>query len=140
MNPDEKQMARTRKNKSFGSIIQEYRQRYGWTQEELGWRAGITREHVGRIERDKCVPSVLTIECLEKALHLPPMSLMKMKLNPAGQPLPDSEEEKCVGHACRELEYALVTNLTKPDMLKASDVISTISDLLNHNEKQTYSK
>ena len=62
MNPDEKQMARTRKNKSFGSIIQEYRQRYGWTQEELGWRAGISREHVGRIERDKCVPSVLTIE------------------------------------------------------------------------------
>ena len=140
MNPDEKQMARTRKNKSFGSIIQEYRQRYGWTQEELGWRAGITREHVGRIERDKCVPSVLTIECLEKALHLPPMSLMKMKQNPAGQPLPDSEEEKCVGHACQKLEYALVTNLTKPDLLKPSDVISTISDLLNHNEKQTYSK
>ena len=140
MNPDEKQMARTRKNKSFGSIIQEYRQRYGWTQEELGWRAGITREHVGRIERDKCVPSVLTIECLEKALHLPPMSLMKMKQNPAEQPFSDSEEEKCVGRACRELEYALVTNLTKPDMLRASDVISTISDLLNHNEKQTYSK
>ena len=140
MNPDEKLVARTRKNKSFGNVIQECRQRNGWTQEELGWRTDITREHVGRIERDKCVPSVLTIECLEKALHLPPMSLMKMKQNPAGQPLPDSEEEKCVGHACRELEYALVTNLTKPDLLKASDVISTISDLLNHNEKQTYSK
>lgn len=42
MNPDEKLVAQNRKNKSFGSIIQEYRQRYGWTQEELGWRAGIT--------------------------------------------------------------------------------------------------
>ena len=140
MKSDKKMVIQIEKNETLGDFIQKCRQQYGWTQEELGWRAGITREHVGRIERDKCVPSVLTIECLEKALHLPPMSLMKMKLNPAGQPLPDSEEEKCVGRACRELEYALVANLTKPDMLKASDVISTISDLLNHDEKQPYSK
>ena len=35
MNSEEKLVVRTRKNKSFGSIIMEYRQRNGWTQEEL---------------------------------------------------------------------------------------------------------
>lgn len=33
MNSEEKLVVRTRKNKSFGMIVQEYRQRNGWTQE-----------------------------------------------------------------------------------------------------------
>ena len=31
MNSEEKLVVRTRKNKSFGMIVQEYRQRNGWT-------------------------------------------------------------------------------------------------------------
>lgn len=100
MNSEEKLVVRTRKNKSFGMIVQEYRQRNGWTQEELAWRAGVTREHIGRIERDKCNPSIVTVEQLEKAFHLPPMSLVRLKLNPEIQLFSDSEEEKCVGYAC----------------------------------------
>ena len=133
MNSEEKLVVRTRKNKSFGMIVQEYRQRNGWTQEELAWRAGVTREHIGRIERDKCNPSIVTVEQLEKAFHLPPMSLVRLKLNPEIQLFSDSEEEKCVGYACKKLEYTLVANLTKTDMLKACDVISTISELISHN-------
>ena len=95
MNSEEKLVVRTRKNKSFGMIVQEYRQRNGWTQEELAWRAGVTREHIGRIERDKCNPSIVTVEQLEKAFHLPPMSLVRLKLNPEIQLFSDSEEEKC---------------------------------------------
>ena len=133
MNSEEKLVVRTRKNKSFGMIVQEYRQRNGWTQEELAWRAGVTREHIGRIERDKCNPSIVTVEQLEKAFHLPPMSLVRLKLNPEIQLFSDSEEEKCVGYACKKLEYSLVANLTKTDMLKACDVISTISELISHN-------
>ena len=140
MNEEKKLVVQTRKSKSFGMIVQEYRERNGWTQEELAGRAGITREHVGRIERDKCNPSVLTVEQLEKAFHLPPMSLVKVKLNPEMQLFSDSEEEKCVGYACRKLEYSLIANLTKTDMLKASDVISTISELLNHNEQGSNGK
>lgn len=50
MNSDEKLVVRTRRNKSFGSIIQEYRQRNGWTQDELAWRVGVTRAQIGRID------------------------------------------------------------------------------------------
>ena len=57
MNSEEKLVVRTRKNKSFGSIIMEYRQRNGWTQEELAWRVGVTRAQIGRIERNQCVLS-----------------------------------------------------------------------------------
>ena len=60
MKSDEKLVVRTRRNKSFGSIIQEYRQRNGWTQDELAWRVGVTRAQIGRIERNQCVPTVAT--------------------------------------------------------------------------------
>ena len=81
MNSDEKLVVRTKKNDTLGNFIQECRQRYGWTQEELGWRTGITREHVGRIERGKCIPSVQTLYDLEKALNLPECSLVTVQIS-----------------------------------------------------------
>lgn len=50
MKSDEKLVIQIEKNETLGDFIQKCRQQYGWTQEELGWRTGITREHVGRIE------------------------------------------------------------------------------------------
>ena len=135
MNSDEKLVVRTKKDDTLGNFIQECRQRYGWTQEELGWRTGITREHVGRIERGKCIPSVQTLYDLEKALNLPECSLVK-RVN--GQAEADvsqgSEEKEQVGRACRELEHALAANLTKSNLRKASDAISTIAKMLNDTE------
>ena len=94
-----------------------------------------TREHVGRIERGKCVPSVQTLYDLEKALNLPECSLVK-RVN--GQAEADvsqgSEEKEQVGRACRELELALAANLTKSNLRKASDAISTIAKMLNDTE------
>lgn len=98
MNSEEKLVVRTRK--SIGRIIQEYRQRYGWTQEELAWRAEITREHVGRIERDKCVPSVATIKKLEQAFHLPEMTLAKWVIAPSDKIDGGSKDESDVGRIC----------------------------------------
>ena len=103
-------------------------------QEELAWQAEMTREQLGRIERDQCLPSVETIGRLEKSLNLEPMTLLKLKIIPELCDFQMTEEEKSVNIVCRELEIALISNLTKPDMLKACDVISTISDLLNHQE------
>lgn len=138
MNSDEKLIMRTKKNETLGQYIQECRQRNGWTQEELGWRTGITREHIGRIERDKCVPSVATLNELERALHLPELSLVKKLKEKAGtEAICNSEEKEMVGRACRELEYALAANLTKSNLLKASNAISTIAEVLNGNEQHS---
>ena len=123
------------KNETLGDFIQKCRQQYGWTQEELGWRTGITREHVGRIERGKCVPSVQTLYDLEKALNLPECSLVKRVNGQAETDVSqESEEKEQVGRACRELELALAANLTKSNLRKARDAISTIAKMLNDTE------
>lgn len=135
MKSDEKLVIQIEKNETLGDFIQRCRQQYGWTQEELGWRTGITREHVGRIERDKCVPSVQTLYDLEKALNLPECSLVKRVNGQAEADVSqDSEEKEQAGCACRELELALAANLTKSNLRKASDAISTIAKMLNDTE------
>lgn len=135
MKSDKKLVIQTEKNETLGDFIQKCRQQYGWTQEELGWRTGITREHVGRIERSKCVPSVQTLYDLEKALNLPECSLVRRVKGQAEEDISQgSEEKEQVGRACRELEYALAANLTKSNLRKASDAISTIAKMLNDTE------
>ena len=94
MKSDEKLVVQVGKNETLGDFIQKCRQRYGWTQEELGWRTGITREHVGRIERGKCVPSVQTLYDLEKALNLPECSLVKRVNGQAKVDVSQGAEEK----------------------------------------------
>ena len=138
MNAEEKLVVRTRKNKSFGSIIIEYRQRNGWTQEELAWRAGITREHVGRIERDKCVPSVETIKKLEQAFGLPEMTLIRKWLGARELTQDEPENQRDVDRICQELGRALAAklsraNLNEADLLRARDAISMATDFLNGN-------
>ena len=135
MKSDKKMVIQIEKNETLGDFIQKCRQQYGWTQEELGWRTGITREHVGRIERGKCVPSVQTLYDLEKALNLPECSLVKRVNGQAEADVSqESEEKEQVGRACRELELALAANLTKSNLRKASDAISTIAKMLNDTE------
>lgn len=135
MKSDEKLVIQIEKNETLGDFVQKCRQQYGWTQEELGWRTGITREHVGRIERGKCVPSVQTLYDLEKALNLPECSLVKRVNGQAEADVSqESEEKEQVERACRELELALAANLTKSNLRKASDAISTIAKMLNDTE------
>lgn len=141
MKSDAKLVIQIEKNETLGDFIQKCRQQYGWTQEELGWRTGITREHVGRIERGKCIPSVQTLYDLEKALNLPECSLVK-RVNGQAEVdiLQGAEEKEQVGRVCRELEHALAENLTKPNLRKACDAISTITKMLNGTEASSNKK
>ena len=141
MKSDKKLVIQTEKNETLGDFIQKCRQQYGWTQEELGWRTGITREHVGRIERGKCIPSVQTLYDLEKALNLPECSLVRRVKGQAEEDISQgSEEKEQVGRACRELELALAADLTKSNLRKASDAISTIAKMLNDTEMSSNKK
>ncbi|WP_118526181.1 MULTISPECIES: hypothetical protein [Faecalibacterium] len=87
------------------------------------------------------IPSVQTLYDLEKALNLPECALVK-RVN--GQAEVDasqwSEEKEQVGRACRELEHALAANLTKSNLRKASDAISTIAKMLSGTEASSNKK
>ena len=94
MKSDEKLVIQIEKNETLGDFIQKCRQQYGWTQEELGWCTGIAREHVGHIERGKCIPSVQTLYDLEKALNLPECSLVRRVKGQAEEDISQGSEEK----------------------------------------------
>ena len=64
------------KEKTLGRAVQEYRQKYGWTQDELAWRMSMTRVQIGRIERDECIPTVATVPASQQAEYL---SALKQK-------------------------------------------------------------
>lgn len=74
-------------------------------------------------------------------MNLPECSLIK-RVN--GQAEVDvsqgAEEREQVGRACRELEHALTANLTKSNLRKASDAISTIAKMLNDAESTSDEK
>lgn len=128
MTLDKTLAVRAKQEKTLGRVIQEYRQKKGWTQEELAWRTGITREHLGRIERDKCIPSIATLECLEKALGLSPMTLLLRKTE--DNPEISLIEEMNIGKSCRELEKVLTAKLTEAELEKVSEAIDTFTELL----------
>lgn len=55
---------------SAGQIVAIKRREYGWSQEELSWRSGISVTQIGRIERGESIPSIKTILELERTLGI----------------------------------------------------------------------
>ena len=76
--PEKKKGLRPKK-RTVGKAVQEYRIKYGWSQDDLAWEAEISRAQIGRIKRNECEPTIATLEKLEKALHLPQMMLVEIK-------------------------------------------------------------
>lgn len=68
------------KERTVGKVFQEYRIKYGWSQDDLAWEAEISRTQIGRIKRNECDPTIATLKKLEKALHLPKMMLVERKM------------------------------------------------------------
>lgn len=130
MNSDEKLVVRTRRNKSFGSIIQEYRQRNGWTQDELAWRVGVTRAQIGRIERNQCVPTVATVEKIECALQLPRLTLLEVKQKEESQVRARTDAEEKVGRAFRDLEREMLLNMNDHELESVSNAVNAFTALI----------
>ena len=54
----------------FGRLVREARHAAGLSQDELGYRAGVTRNYVGEIERGERCPSLVVVIRLVEALDL----------------------------------------------------------------------
>ena len=70
-------MEATPTRKQFGSRLRELRKKAGFSQEELGFKAGIHRTYIGAIERGEQNISIDNIHKLAKALKISPEELFK---------------------------------------------------------------
>lgn len=62
--------------RNFGNRIKKLRTKKGWSQEELGDRAGLHRTYIGSIERSERNISLLNIERLARAFKIKPRDLL----------------------------------------------------------------
>src|SRR5438105_13837090 len=61
---------------AFGLTVRDVRAERAISQEELGYRAGLHRNYVSRIERGKVVPTLRSVERLAGALNVMPSALV----------------------------------------------------------------
>lgn len=64
-------------NKRVGLNIRKYRQRKGWSQEELAFEADLHRAYIGHVERGEKNIGLINLEKIAKALGIGIESLIK---------------------------------------------------------------
>lgn len=62
--------------KSLGKSIQKARKEAGLTQEELGYKVGISRAYMGYIEQGRYAPSLEVLEKISKTLKVDSKKLL----------------------------------------------------------------
>ncbi len=64
-------------NKKVGEKIRDYRTKKGWSQEKLGFEAGLHRAYIGQIERGEKKIGLINLEKFSKALGIKLSELVK---------------------------------------------------------------
>lgn len=59
------------KKRTVGKVAQEYRIKYGWSQDDLAWEAEISRVQIGRIKRNECDPTIATLKSWKRRYIFP---------------------------------------------------------------------
>lgn len=93
---------------------------------ELSYILACSGRSRGERERDESVPTVATVKKLEKALQLPPLTLMRIKEVDRA----DDGIKKKVGKTMREFEKELVRNMTESELESMCKTISTLTGLI----------
>jgi len=65
-------------NVAFGQAVRRVREEQAISQEELGLRTGLHRNHVGQIERAEMSPTLRSVELLATALGKKPSELVAL--------------------------------------------------------------
>ena len=114
------------KKQTLGKIVQEYRIRMGWSQEELSFNAGISRTQVGRIERDECISTIGTIKRLADSFCIPHTILLEFI---QGE-LPPKAVQEMEQAICR-FQHTVVMNMTETQVQHISEALDAISNAIN---------
>jgi transcriptional regulator with XRE-family HTH domain len=64
-------------NKKVGLNIRKYREKKGWSQEQLAFEANLHRAYIGQIERGEKNIGLMNLEKIAKALNIRPEGLFK---------------------------------------------------------------
>lgn len=64
-------------NEIFATHVRKNRNERGWSQEELGERAGLARNYIGMIERCETSVTLDTLSAIAGAFDVEPESLIK---------------------------------------------------------------
>ena len=59
-----------------GAKLRQLREKHGWSQEDLGFEAGLHRNYVGGIERGERNVAIVNLAKLAKALGVSPRDLL----------------------------------------------------------------
>jgi transcriptional regulator with XRE-family HTH domain len=62
--------------RAFGQVLRQHRQALGWSQEALGFEAGVARNYVSLIERGRNAPTIVILFKLAAALGVPASALI----------------------------------------------------------------
>ena len=63
--------------RDFGQAVREAREELGWSQEELGFEAGLDRTYVSGVERGKRNPTLRIVRQVCRALGVRPSTLIR---------------------------------------------------------------
>ena len=115
------------RKQTLGKILQEYRLRMGWSQEELSYNTGISRAQIGRIERNECTPTIGTVIRLADAFCIPHTVLLEFI---QGE-LPPSETVQEMEQAICRFQHTVVMNMTEAQVRHISEALDAISNAIN---------
>ena len=105
---------------TVGQLIAIKRRELKWSQEELAWQSGLSRNQIGRIERDECNPMVETIEALEAALGIELyerfMAQKRERAKDFSKRMRKSPSEKMIAQLAHELEQK---GISEEDLMDA---------------------
>lgn len=122
---------------TVGQLIAIKRRELKWSQEELAWQSGLSRNQIGRIERDECNPMVDSIEALEAALGIELyerfMAQKRERAKGFGKRKRKSPSEKMITQLAHELEQK---GISEEELMDAMNRAMRSSEKPSKKKKQ----
>lgn len=110
---------------TLGEKIAYYRKEKKWSQEDLEEYSGVSRNQIGRIERDECRPKPETLEWIEEALGLPQGKLLR-----------NVQLSTAIDDPVLEIESALeISKLNQKQMKNVQIIVELICEIVNEGKK-----